>query len=111
MKTVLLIAVTIVLTTMVAWLLGADPLSAGHWSGQANETIRPWRTILMVCRWGLWCGLWWRWEQVGQQLFKTDTETEGVTALHTQWSAMRNRMMGAIVVVEAIILLNTITGS
>ena len=109
MKTLLSIAVTMVLVTVAAWLFGADPLSAGDWSGQANEAIRPRRTILMICRWGLWCLLWWRWERVGQRLFKT--ELEGITAQRAQWSRMRNRMMGGIAVVEAIILLNSITGS
>ena len=109
MKTLFLIAVTIILVTVVAWLLGADPLSAGDWSGQANEAIRPWRTILMVCRWGLWCLLWWRWESLGQRLIKG--EPGGIAAQRAQWSRMRNRMMGGIAVVEAIIVFSNITGS
>ena len=109
MKTLFLIAVTIILVTVVAWLLGADPLSAGDWSGQASEAIRPWRTGLMIGRWGLWCVLWWRWESLGQRLFKA--EAGGNTAQRAQWSRMRHRMMGGIAVVEAIILFSTITGS
>ena len=109
MKTLFLIAVTMVLVTIVAWLLGVDPLRAGDWSGQANEAIRPWRTRLMIGRWGLWCVLWWRWEWVGQHLFKAEAGDN--TAQRAQWSRMRNRMMGGITVVEAIILFSAISGS
>ena len=109
MKTLLIIAVTMVLVTIVAWLLGVDPLSAGDWSGQANEAIRPWRTGLMIGRWGLWCVLWWQWDSVGKYLFKA--EAGGNTAQRAQWSRMRHRMMGGIAVVEAIILFSTISGS
>jgi hypothetical protein len=91
---------------LVAWWLDADPLAAGNWSGQANEAIKPWRSVLMICRWGFWGLLWWRWEQVGQRLFRG--EPEG--AQQAQWATMRNRMLGGVVVVEAIILFSTVTG-
>ena len=107
MKIGLIIAAIVVLATLLAWLGGADPLTPGNWSGRASEAITPWRTSLMLCRWGFWGLLWWRWEPVGQWLFNVD---EDAAAQRTQWSTMRHRMLGAIVVVEALILFNTITG-
>ena len=98
----------IVVVTVIAWLLGTDPLVPGNWSGRANEAIGPWRTILMLTRWALWCLLWWRWEQVGQRLFRGGTEV--VAAQRQQWAGMRRRMMGGIAVVEVIILISTMTG-
>ena len=96
------------LITVVAWLLGADPLTPGNWSGRANEAIRPWRTGLMLLRWLLWGLLWWRWDQVGQRLFRGEPDV--VAAQRQQWAGMRKRMMGGIALVELIILLSTVTG-
>ena len=98
----------IVVATAIAWLLGADPLVPGNWSGRANEAIGPWRTILMLTRWALWCLFWWRWEQVGNRLFRGELEAD--TAQRQQWAGMRKRMMGGIAVVEVIILISTMTG-
>jgi len=98
----------IAVATVIAWLLGADPLTPGNWSGRANEAIGPWRKVLMLVRWALWGSLWWRWEQVGQRLFRGNTEI--ADAQRHQWAGMRKRMMGGIAVVEVIILYSTITG-
>jgi hypothetical protein len=98
----------IVIATVVAWLLGADPLAPGNWSGRANGAIGPWRTVLMLVRWAVWGLVWWRWEPMGQRLFRGNTEV--ATAQRRQWASMRKRMMGGIAVVELIILLSTITG-
>jgi len=98
----------IVVVTVIAWLLGTDPLVPGNWSDRANEAIGPWRTILMLTRWALWCLLWWRWEQVGHRLFRG--EPGAATAQRQQWAGMRKRMMGGIAVVEVIILISTMTG-
>ena len=73
-----------------------------------NETIRPWRPALMLGRWVLWCFLWWRWEHVGQRLFRGKPKV--AIAQQQQWATMRNRMMGGIAVVEIGILLSAITG-
>ena len=108
MKTLLMIVATIIGITVVAWLLGAESLVAGNWSGQvseANEVIKPWRTLLMMCRWALWCLLWWRWEYLGERLF--NREADIATIQRAQWTKMRSRMMGGIAVVEAIILFST----
>jgi hypothetical protein len=107
MKTLLIIVAVIFAVTLLAWWFSADPLAVGNWSGQANEAIKPWRTVLMISRWGLWCLLWWRWERVGQRLFTG--EPEG--AQRAQWTRMRNRMMGGIAVVEVIIVFSTMTGN
>ena len=98
----------ICLLTVVAWLLGADPLAPGNWSGQANEAIKPWRSVLMVCRWVMWCLLWWRWEQVGHWLFRGEPSI--AEAQREQWGRMRNRMMGGIAAVESVILFSNIAG-
>lgn len=98
----------IAVITVIAWLLGGDPLAPGNWSGHVNEVIGPWRTLLMLVRWTLWALLWWRWEQVGQRLFRGDTELAG--GQRQQWAGMRKRMMGGIAVVEVIILLSAIEG-
>jgi hypothetical protein len=98
----------IAVITVIAWLLGVDPLAPGNWSGQANEVIGPWRTVLMSVRWTLWVLLWWRWEQVGERLFRGDTQVGA--AQMQQWAGMRRRLMGGIAVVEVIILLSAIAG-
>lgn len=98
----------IVVVTGIAWLMGTDPLAPGNWSGQANEAIGPWRFTLMVFRWALWALLWWRWNAVGRRLFRGDSEVR--IAQRQQWSRMRKRMMGAIAIVETLILISTITG-
>jgi len=59
-------------------------------------------------RWAIWVLLWWRWEQVGERLFRGNAEI--AAAQHQQWTRMRKRMMGGIAVVEIIILFSTITG-
>ena len=98
----------IAVATVIAWLLGTDPLAPGNWSGRANEAIGPWRRVLMLVRWALWGLLWWRWEKVGQRLFRGTTEI--ADAQRKLWAGMRKRMMGGIAVVEVIILFSTITG-
>ena len=98
----------IVLATVIAWLSGVDPLAPGNWSGRANEALGPWRTVLMLVRWALWMLLWWRWDQIGQRLFRGNTEI--ADAQRHQWAGMRKRMMGGIAVVEVFILFSTITG-
>ena len=99
----LLIAAVTVGVTLVAWLLGADPLTAGHVTGNAKAAIHPWRWGLMLARWAFWGLLWYRWAWIGTRLFRGDTE-------RAQWQAMRPRMLGGIAVVEGIILFSVVTG-
>ena len=98
------------LVTLLAWLLGVDPMTPGNWSGRANEAIRPWRLglMLLLLRWMVWCALWWRWEQVGQRLFRGNSDV--VAAQRKHWAGMRKRMLGGIAVVEFIIVLGKLTG-
>ncbi len=98
----------VVITTGIAWMLDADPRAPGNWGGRANEAIGPWRIALMMGRWVLWVLLWWRWEQVGQWLFRGDKEVRA--SQRQYWSGMRKRMMGGIAVVEFIILISNLTG-
>lgn len=107
MKKILILVVVFIGITLVAWLLGADPL-AGNWSGhvsETNEAIKSWRTLLMVGRWCVWCLLWWRWEYVGKRLFNREADVRG------QWRKMRSRMIGGIAAVELLIVFSTLTGS
>ncbi len=104
----LVIVSAIVITTGIAWMLETDPMAPGNWSGHANEAIGPWRVTLMLGRWALWVLLWWRWEQVGQWLFKGGEEVR--SSQRQYWSGMRKRMMGGIAAVEIIILISNLTG-
>lgn len=110
-KTVLwlvLLAVGLVIVTWLAWVSGADPLGPGNASGAANEAIRPWRTVLMIARWVLWCVIWIQWSWIGDRLFRG--ESEDTVAKRDQWTLMRNRMLGGIFVVELLILFSNVTG-
>ena len=95
-------------TTLLAWLLGVDPLTPGNWTGQAASTIKPWRTGLMVVRWAVWCLLWWRWDWAGERLFWGDSPQSAVQRV--QWGPMRHRMLGGIALVEALTLFSKLTG-
>tara|TARA_R110001592_G_scaffold254129_3_gene517473 strand:+ start:18742 stop:19095 length:354 start_codon:yes stop_codon:yes gene_type:complete len=94
--------------TLLAWWLGADPLTPGDWSGTANETIKPWRFLLMLGRWVLWCLLWLRWTWTGECLFSGDTEK--AVAQRDQWQSMRHRLLGGIAFVELTILFSHLAG-
>lgn len=98
----------IVLVTGIAWMLDVDPMAPGNVTGRANDVIGPWRITLMLVRWALWCLLWWRWEQVGRWLFKGNSEAR--SSQRQYWLGMRKRMMGGIGVVEALILISSLTG-
>jgi hypothetical protein len=104
----LLIAAGIIGATWLAWHMGADPLAPGNVSSIANEAIQPWRIPLMIGRWGLWCLAWYQWHWIGQKLFTGMSER--ARAQQNQWQSMRNRMMGGIAIVEAIILISDLTG-
>lgn len=99
----------IVITTGVAWMAEADPLAPGNFTGEVNEAIGPWRIVLTLVRWALWCLLWWRWERVGAWLFSG--EGEGRAKQREYWWGMRNRMIGGLAVVEVIILLSHLMGA
>ncbi len=98
----------IVLFTLAIWWMGADPTALGRWSAEAHAAIRPWRGLLTGIRWVLWGLLWWHWERVGSWLLRGSPEV--MEAQRHQWSIMRNRMIGAMALVEALILLNNVTG-
>ncbi|MFT6957713.1 MAG: hypothetical protein ACJAYC_002727 [Halieaceae bacterium] len=107
MRKLLIIVVSFIGITGVAWLLGADPLVVDNWSGHVSEVngaIGPWRTGLIAGRWGLWCVLWWQWERAGKRLFNGESD------LRVQWRKMRNRMIGGIAAVELLIVFSKFTG-
>lgn len=99
----------IVITTGIAWMAGADPLTPGNWTGEVNDAIGPWRITLTLVRWGLWCALWWYWERAGQWLFRGEGESRSTQRQY--WSGMRNRMMGGLAAVEVIILISHLLGA
>ena len=104
----LLLAGGLVVVTWLAWVSGADPLSPGNASGVANDAIRPWRPVLMIGRWVLWCVIWIQWSWIGDRLFHD--ESEDTVDIRHQWVLMRSRMMGGIAVVELLILFSNVTG-
>lgn len=104
----LLILLGFVVITLLAWCLGADPLTPGNWSGTADEAIKPWWILLMLVRWVLWWLLWLYWNWVGKRLFRG--ETEKAVAQRDQWQSMRHRLLGGIAVVEGAILFSHLAG-
>lgn len=104
----LLLLLGFVVITLLAWWLGADPLTPGNWSGTANETIKPWRLLLMLGRWALWWLLWLRWTWMGECFFRGETD-KGI-AQRDQWQSMRHRLLGGIAVVEMAILFSQLAG-
>ena len=104
----LFILLGFVVITWLAWWFGADPLTPGNWSGTANETIKPWRFLLMLARWGLWWLLWLRWEWMGECLFSG--QMDKAVAQQRQWQSMRHRPLGGIAFVEGAILFSQLAG-
>ena len=104
----LLIVAGVLGVTGLAWLLGADPLAAGNWSGRASETIRPWRWVLTSVRWALWLLVWYRWAWIGARVFRGDSPQK--TAQRQQWQSLRHRLVGGIAGVEGLILLSAVAG-
>jgi hypothetical protein len=108
LRLLLLIVAGVFGVTVLAWLMGADPLAAGNWSGAANELIRPWRWVFMSVRWVLWGLVWWRWAWIGEWAFRGDSPK--TIAQRQQWQHLRHQLMGGIAGVEGLILLSNMVG-
>lgn len=86
------------------WRMGAGPVVLGEGALYTAAAIEPYRWWLSAARWVGWAVLWWAWDKVGLWLYRGDPEHQGIWQV--AWMARRTRMMGAIALLEGLILIN-----
>ncbi len=91
--------------TLVLWQAGLDPRAPGAQVGQIQNALSPWRTPLQLLRLVLWLLVAWCWQgALARALRITDAQ-------RPQWNALRPRVVGGLLALEALIALGRLVAN